>query len=120
MLHEYDIVADENVDVELIKNLNRAGLKIFSVLEKLPGVSDEEVLAIANSHQAIILTEEKDFGELTYRKKIHNYGIILIRLFNLTRKERIELISKMIILNFDKLKNNFTVFSNHGLRIKNI
>lgn len=120
MPHDYDIIADENVDIALIKKLQRSGLNVFSILENQPGITDEEVLSIANSHKAIILTEDKDFGELTYKRKIQNYGIILIRLSNMTRNERNELVVNMIISNFKRMQNHFVVFSNQGLRIKSL
>ena len=38
-----------------------------AVVEVNPSISDEEVLQMANDLEAILLTKDKDFGELTYR-----------------------------------------------------
>ncbi len=74
------IVADESVDFLIIESLRRAGFEVFSILEELPGCPDEEVLATARRLEAYLITEDKDFGELTYRLKKPSYGILLLRM----------------------------------------
>ncbi len=117
---DFDILADENVDVEIISKLRSLRFNVISVLESYSGINDEEVLRIANLHKSVVLTEDKDFGELIYRKKRANYGIILIRLSNLSREERVELVINILKINFEKLKMSFSVISNQGLRIKKL
>jgi hypothetical protein len=42
-----------------------------------PGITDDEVLAIANRVQAILITADRDFGEIVFRRRLHTQGIIL-------------------------------------------
>lgn len=63
------LVADESVAYEIVEKLKGSGFEVISILEFKPGINDEEVLDLALKEQAILLTEDKDFGELTYRLK---------------------------------------------------
>lgn len=74
------IIADESVDYAIIQALRSKGFEIYSILEQSPGIDDRHVLAIANRHKGILITEDKDFGELTYRLNKRHHGILLIRL----------------------------------------
>ena len=58
------LVADENLDLTVVKRLREAGHEVFAVVEMEPGIPDEAVLGLANSHGAMLVTEDKDFGEI--------------------------------------------------------
>jgi predicted nuclease of predicted toxin-antitoxin system len=64
-----NIVADESVDFGIISLLRQKGIEVLSIAEKNFGIKDEEVLTIAVKNQSLLITEDKDFGELTYRLK---------------------------------------------------
>ena len=112
------LVADESVDFGIIIELRVKGFEVISVLEEYSGVTDREVLKIAVDNKCLLITEDKDFGELTYRLKLLHFGILLIRLNDLERKERIEIVSRLLEQYFDRLGENFTVLTRKGLRIK--
>ena len=61
------IVADENVDWPVIQRLREDGHEVVAILETEPGSSDHDVLDSANVSRAILLTADRDFGELAYR-----------------------------------------------------
>jgi predicted nuclease of predicted toxin-antitoxin system len=112
------LVADESVDFGIVIKLRQNGIVVFSVYEDFSGIKDSEVLKIAKDRQCLLITEDKDFGELTYRLKLEHRGIMLIRLSDISRKDRIELVAKTIEQHFDMLENNFSVLTKRGLRIK--
>ncbi len=58
------------------------------VLEMKHGISDDEVLNIANQKGMILLTSDKDFGELVFRHDRITQGIVLIRLAGLSQKTK--------------------------------
>ncbi|OQX76068.1 MAG: hypothetical protein B6D61_09350 [Bacteroidetes bacterium 4484_249] len=118
MLHNMILVADESVDFGIIYDLRQKGITVFSISEEFSGIKDTEVLKIAVERKCLLITEDKDFGELAYRLKLEHKGILLIRLSDILRKDRIELATKIIEKYFDKLKNNFSVLNKRGLRIK--
>lgn len=112
------IVADENVDFGIVKLLRTENFSVLSISEKYNGITDMEVLEIAVKEDALLITEDKDFGELAFRLKYKHNGILLIRLSDLPRKERIRNAFEIIKEHSEKLKNNFSVLSAQGLRIK--
>jgi predicted nuclease of predicted toxin-antitoxin system len=112
------LVVDESVDFGIIIRLRQKGIIVVSIYEDFAGIKDTEVLKIANDNQCLLITEDKDFGELTYRLKLEHNGILLIRLSEIPRKDRIILVPDIIEKHFDELANNFSVLSKRGLRIK--
>ena len=72
-------VADESVDFAIISILRLHGFEIISISESYFGESDDKVLEIAVREKSLLLTEDKDFGELVFRLKKENFGIILIK-----------------------------------------
>jgi predicted nuclease of predicted toxin-antitoxin system len=63
------------------------------VAELAPAISDEQVLERANREQALLLTADKDFGELVYRQRRAATGIVLLRLAGLPAERKAELTS---------------------------
>lgn len=114
------LVADESVDFGIVTILRQKGFKIISIVEQYSGIKDEDVIKISKENNCLLITEDKDFGELTYRLKLQHKGILLIRLSDLTRIKRIEFAAKMIEKYFDKTTNAFSVLTKSGIRIKNL
>lgn len=112
------VVADESVDFGIIIELRQKGIIVVSIAEESSGIKDEEVLKIAFDNQCVLLTEDKDFGELTYRLKLKHCGVLLIRLSDIPRKDRLMLVAEIVEKYYDKLSNNFSVINKSGLRIK--
>lgn len=115
-----DLVADESVDFGIIKGLRQKGITIFSIAEECWGINDKEVLRIAFEKDSLLITEDKDFGELAFRLKFKHKGILLIRLSDLPRQERLILAVETISSHINKMKYNFSVLSKNGLRIKTL
>ena len=104
-----ELIADESVDFGIIALLRKKGIVVISITEDFPRADDTKVLEIANNKELLLLTEDKDFGELAYRLKLNHKGILLIRLSALERKNRIDLVAESIEKYFKELKNNFSV-----------
>ncbi len=66
------IVCDENLSQRWINLLTGNGYEIFSIREHLAGISDTEVTQIAIDKNALILTEDKDFGDIVFAQDIKN------------------------------------------------
>jgi predicted nuclease of predicted toxin-antitoxin system len=83
-----DLVADENVDAPIVATLRAAGHRIVYVQELDPGIDDDQVLDLANRSGALLLTSDKDFGELVFRQGLVHAGVILYRLAGLTGERK--------------------------------
>lgn len=90
----------------------------MAISEEQSGITDSEVLEFAVKRNALLITEDKDFGELAFRLKFKHKGILLIRLSDLPRNERIKTAFEIIREHADKLINNFSFLNSQGLRIK--
>jgi predicted nuclease of predicted toxin-antitoxin system len=74
------ILADENFHGDAVYALRERGHDVVWVLELSAGISDEEVLALAQREKRMLVTFDKDFGELAFRKRLPaSSGIILFR-----------------------------------------
>lgn len=62
------ILADEGVDRPIVELLRQSGHQVWYVAELEPGISDNVVLDLANRERAILLTADRDFGELVFRQ----------------------------------------------------
>jgi len=73
-------LANENAPAEAIKAARRAGFDVTWMSEIAPGADDDTVLAISVAEQRVLLTFDKDFGEMTFRRgKDASCGVILLR-----------------------------------------
>lgn len=61
------VLADENLPRASVASLRTAGHNVRSIAEEMSGSSDREVLALARSDRRLLLTFDRDFGELIYR-----------------------------------------------------
>jgi predicted nuclease of predicted toxin-antitoxin system len=60
-------VADEDVHRAIIDRLRADGWTVASIRETYGGAIDPDVLAVAVGAGAVLLTQDKDYGELVYR-----------------------------------------------------
>lgn len=75
------ILANENVTRTVIAGLRAKGHDVLSVKESLRGEKDDTILARAQSEKRIVLSHDKDFGELAFRVGLSaECGVILLRL----------------------------------------
>lgn len=112
------LLADENIERELVAALREAGFDVADVKEQFPGVDDDEVLLLAKKTDTVVLTNDKDFGELVFRQGLESLGVILLRLFDLPLAYRIKIVIHSIRTHDEDLKNSFTVVSENSVRIR--
>ena len=111
-------LADENFDLNIVKLLRQEGYLVNSIAEMAPSITDPRVLAIAVEQQAVVLTEDKDFGELVYRLRLTHCGILLIRPMKMAPAEKAVRIIDSIRNHINQLPNAFAVLSSDNFRIK--
>ena len=74
-------LANENVPGDAVAELRRRGHEVAWILEDASGASDPEVLTRAQAEDRLLLTFDKDFGELAFRAQLPaSSGIILFRI----------------------------------------
>jgi predicted nuclease of predicted toxin-antitoxin system len=73
-------LADECVDAMLVARLREAGHDVSYVMEIAPRATDADVMARAYDEDRLLLTEDKDFGELVFRRGRQVPGLVLLRI----------------------------------------
>lgn len=114
------IIFDENVDQFFIKQLKKKNYDFISIRELHPGISDNEVIEITKSYKGLLITEDKDFGELVFSHNISDCSVILLR-YN---KQDYEKISNNIIdvleKYYQKPNHYFIAITKNKIRIRKI
>jgi predicted nuclease of predicted toxin-antitoxin system len=113
-------VADESVDRQIVEGLQSKGHDVWYIAEMSPSISDNEVLALAIKHDGLLITSDKDFGELVFRKGLTSSGIILIRLSGMPPEQKVNIVTAGIFQRFNEMKGNFTVIGPKSIRIRKI
>jgi len=75
------LLADENFPGAVVAALRTDGHDILWIRTELPGATDETVLHLAQTEGRVLVTLDKDFGELAFRSRLPSgCGVILFRL----------------------------------------
>jgi predicted nuclease of predicted toxin-antitoxin system len=112
------LLADESVDKPIVDRLRQDGHDIVYIAEVSPSVTDDQVLDEANPRDALLLTGDKDFGELVYRLGRVHAGIALIRLGGLPAALKAEIVAKVFQNHATEMPGAFSVISPGGVRIR--
>jgi predicted nuclease of predicted toxin-antitoxin system len=113
-----NFLADESVDRQIVVALRQKGYIVGYVAEMAPGISDDSVLDLANKEGALLLTADKDFGELVFRLRRLSSGVVLIRLAGLSPDKKAEITVAFIIKYLKQLTGIFSVITPTGIRIR--
>jgi len=76
---------DECVDAALAACLKGAGHDIIYMAEVAPRTADAGVMKRATDENRLLLTEDKDFGDLVFRQVLRVPGLVLVRIDPLQR-----------------------------------
>jgi predicted nuclease of predicted toxin-antitoxin system len=110
-------LANENFPMASVRHLRAAGHDTAAVIEDSPGARDSLVLKRASDEGRILLTFDRDYGELIYRHKAPvPAGVIYFRLDPSTPKEPAEQLLRVLATPDLLMSRNFTVLERHQVR----
>lgn len=97
-------LADENIPLEVVSSLKKEGINIRSVIEIGYGLKDETILKLANKENMVIITFDKDFGEIVFKDRKKSKGIILLQFYPQTIGYIVSVLMNVLTLdiNFSK------------------
>lgn len=76
---------DQSADARLVPYLRSLGHDVVRVGRDLPGgIPDTEVLSLAVAEKRILITDDKDFGELVFHRHLPHQGVVFFRLGDYT------------------------------------
>lgn len=111
------LLANENFPKASVLALRENGYNVLSIGEENPSIQDYEVIAIATKEERLILTFDRDYGELVFKKGLKPpKGIIYLRIDSFSPKEPAEIIDKLIKFQRFDFDRYLTVVDNNFVR----
>jgi predicted nuclease of predicted toxin-antitoxin system len=90
------------------------------IAEQAPGVTDQDVLRIAQEDQRVLLTFDRDFGEAVFRCGESIPGIVLLRLRAANSAELSECFQRAWERITDRVRGQFVVINNNQVRLRRL
>jgi len=111
-------LADECCDTATVDALRDDGHDVLYVIESLRGATDDIVLEHAFAENRVLLTEDKDFGELVYRLRYPAYSVILLRFEVQDAMLKIPRLRALLIHEGARIPGAFVVLDSIKVRIR--
>jgi predicted nuclease of predicted toxin-antitoxin system len=112
-----NFLADESCAGPVIRALPETGHDVVAIGEVAKGATDEQVLERAVNEKRVLITEDRDLGELVYARGRSSAGVILVRFHSRARHAKpataVEAVAKL----GPRLRNAFTVVEPGRVRI---
>ena len=114
------IIVNENIANSVIQGLRQRGWDVFAVKESMRGAEDAEILKRAEAEQRLVVTQDKDFGELAFKYRLPaSCGIVLFRLSGADPAADNQRILEVIESRTDWV-GNFSVVTNDRIRMRSL
>jgi predicted nuclease of predicted toxin-antitoxin system len=111
-------LADESVDGPIVERLRGEGHDVAYIAEMDPGLPDDAVLALSRQTGAILVTTDRDFGELVFRQGRLHAGVLLVRLPGLPAGTKASLVAAEVRQHAAELSGSFSVLSPGAFRVR--
>ena len=115
-METYKFIADVNIEKAIVDYLLESGYDIKWIPDYNCKIFDEDLIKLANKEKRILITNDKDFGELVFLQKKISFGVILIRVKGQFTKDKVSLIKVLLKDHRDKLLNHFVVVTKTRFR----
>lgn len=118
MKRTFRILVDVGVGKNVESWLDAQGYDVVAVRDINPRMRDGEIMKLAEVEKRLILTMDKDFGELVYRMSRKHVGVLLLRMEDADKHRKLTAVQSIFSLHGQTLPNHFSVFSRGMLRIR--
>jgi predicted nuclease of predicted toxin-antitoxin system len=112
-----NFVADVNIEKLIVDTLRKQGHDVKWITEVNMCMTDAEILKISSDEKRILLTNDKDFGEIVFRQKMKTSGVILFRVKEQDEDLKLHLMLQLLKNHGDKIENHFIVLAKDKFRI---
>jgi predicted nuclease of predicted toxin-antitoxin system len=114
---ELKFMVDVGVGKKVEQWLREAGCDVLAVREINPHAGDKEILKLAEEDSRIVLTMDKDFGELVYLLGKAHTGVLVLRMEDANGDVKMNVVKNILQQHADKLAGNFCAYKDGTLRI---
>ena len=113
-----EFIVDESTGAAVVEYLRAVGHDVLAVAEAMPQADDGNILARADSEARILITNDKDFGELVFRSGQAHQGVVLLRLRDESPANRVRVLKAVLEQYADRLVGRFTVATESRIRMR--
>jgi predicted nuclease of predicted toxin-antitoxin system len=111
-------IVDECTGPRVANWLLSLGFDVFSVPMQGRGMADLQILEKANLENRIIITNDKDFGELIFKDNHQHKGVIFMRIEDETSQNKILVLSNLFTNHLQLIDNEaFIVVTDNSIRV---
>lgn len=111
-------LADECCHAVIVTALRAVGHDVAHIQETHRGAADEAVIALAAAEKRILITEDKDFGELVFRQGVSVPGLVLLRLTTADPRRKADRLLSVIAAHAARLIGQHVVVLDTNVRIR--
>jgi predicted nuclease of predicted toxin-antitoxin system len=113
-------LADESCDVAVVRALREAGHDVTSVRDTMRGATDQWVLDAALRERRLLVTEDKDFGELVFAGGAAALGVLLLRYPIAARSRVARRVVDFVTVRAAELDGSFVVIEPSRSRVRRL
>jgi predicted nuclease of predicted toxin-antitoxin system len=112
------LLIDVSAGRAIAEALRHLAHDVAEVRDRDPTLPDVDILSWAVSENRLVVTMDKDFGELVYRSGQSHAGVLLLRLESARNDEKVRVVTEIFNQFADQLSGRFTVYQDGRLRIR--
>jgi len=111
-------LVDESTGASVVACLRDEGHDVVAVAEIMPQANDEEILERAVLEDRILVTNDKDFGEMVFRSGWMHRGVVLLRLRDERAANKVRIVKIVVAQVGERLRDHYVVASETGMRVR--
>ncbi len=112
-------LADEGCDFRVVDALRRAGHDVEAVADVARGAPDRDVIERARAGERVLLTEDRDFGQLVFAARaVEGAGVLYMRCPESARPTLPDQIVRLVGRLGPNLKSSFVVWTPRRVRVR--
>jgi predicted nuclease of predicted toxin-antitoxin system len=110
--------ANENIPAPAVTALRARGHDVWWGSESGPGWADTKVLELAQAQGRVLLTCDKDFGELVFKQRTPTAGVVLFRASRPSPEALGDFIARFVDAFGHAFPGHFTVVRDEPARVR--
>lgn len=111
-------LADANIEAGLVFWMRAEGLDVLWAAELAPSTTDQTLVSLASQERRILITYDRDFGELIFYRRQVAAGVVLLRLGNALQCDRLAIVRSYWPEISRQVSGNFLVVSERSIRVR--
>jgi predicted nuclease of predicted toxin-antitoxin system len=115
-MRKIKFLADVNVEKQIVDFLKERRMDIKWVAEINKQMSNGELMRLSKREKRILITNDKDFGEIVFLQRRLTAGIILFRIKSQDTNKKVKMLKTLLEVYFKKIKNHFVVITEDKIR----